>query len=84
MHWIGILLFLGACISISQASSDFKPASSKVLDAQYPIVDSNSRVQIRFKAPETLKVRINFSSGPKADTKGEPDNACPLTNCTAD
>ena len=36
-------------------------------------VDSNSRVQIRFKAPDASKVRVNFWSGPKADMEKQPD-----------
>ena len=52
---------------IAQSSSDFKPASSNVLDSAFPQVDGNSRVQIRFKAPDATKVRVNFWSGEKAD-----------------
>ena len=58
---------------MAQAAGDFKPATSNVLDAQYPMVDSNSRVEIRFKAPEASKVRVNFWSGPKADMEKQPD-----------
>ena len=68
---IPLLLLVGVCSA--QEQSDFKPASSNVLDAQYPKVDSNSRVQIRFKAPDAGKVRVNFWSGPKADMEKQPD-----------
>ncbi|MBV9158259.1 MAG: esterase [Acidobacteriaceae bacterium] len=57
----------------AQDSGDFKPATFNVLDAQYPRVDSNSRVQIRFKALDATKVRMNFWSGPKADMEKQAD-----------
>ena len=60
-------------LCFGQEQGNFKPATSNVLDAQYPRVDSNSRVQIRFKAPEASKVRVNFWSGPKADMEKQPD-----------
>jgi len=44
-----------------------------VLDAQYPKVDGNSRVQIRFKAPDASKVKLNFWSGPKVDMEKQAD-----------
>ena len=67
MRVIGVLILFSASLCLAQGSSDFKPASSNVLDAQFPQVDSNSRVQIRFKAPDATKVRGNFWSGEKAD-----------------
>ena len=47
-----VIFMLAPCFCVAQDASDFKPASSNVLDAQYPRVDSNSRVEIRFKAPD--------------------------------
>ncbi len=73
MRQIGIIMLLSASFCCAQGSSDFKPASSNVLDAQFPQVDSNSRVQIRFKAPDATKVRVNFWSGEKADMEKQPD-----------
>ena len=70
---MGIGLLLAASICFAQDSGDFKPATSNVLDAQFPKVDSNLRVQIRFKAPDATKVRVNFWSGPKADMEKQPD-----------
>ena len=67
MRIIAIGMLLAASFCFAQDSSDFKPATSNVLDAQYPQVDSNSRVQIRFKAPDATKVKLNFWSGPKVD-----------------
>jgi enterochelin esterase-like enzyme len=73
MRLIGILTLMFASFCLAQNQSDFKPASSNVLDGQYPKVDSKSRVEIRFKAPDASKVRVNFWSGPKADMEKGPD-----------
>jgi len=67
MRSIAMLMLMAASLCSAQESGDFKSATSNVLDAQYPKVDGNSRVQIRFKAPDASKVRVNFWSGPKAD-----------------
>ena len=42
-------------------------------DAQYPRVDSKGRVEVRLKAPEATKVRVNFWSGPKVDMVKQAD-----------
>lgn len=68
-----LALLLAATCCFAQEQGEFKPAASNVLDAQYPKVDSSSRVQIRFKAPDAAKVRVNFWSGPKADMEKQPD-----------
>ncbi|HUX44749.1 MAG TPA: alpha/beta hydrolase-fold protein [Terracidiphilus sp.] len=73
MRLIGILALLFASSCIAQNQNDFKPASSNVLDAQYPKVDSQSRVEIRFRAADAAKVRVNFWSGPKADMDKRSD-----------
>jgi enterochelin esterase-like enzyme len=62
---IAILLFAGFCCA--QESSDFHPAETNVWGAEYPRVDSTGRVQLRVKAPDAAKVRLNFWSGPKLD-----------------
>jgi enterochelin esterase-like enzyme len=67
-----ILMLASSHFCVAQ-ESDFKPATSNVLDAQYPRVDSNSRVQIRFKAPDAAKVRVNFWSGPKDEMEKQAD-----------
>jgi enterochelin esterase family protein len=53
------------CDCLAQNASDFKPVTSNVLDAQYPRVDSNSQVEIRFKAPDASKARVNFWRKPR-------------------
>jgi enterochelin esterase family protein len=40
---------------------------------KYPRVDGNSRVQVRFKAPDAAKVRVNFWSGPKEEMEKQAD-----------
>jgi enterochelin esterase-like enzyme len=80
MRTIGIVMLLSTSLCFAQGSSDFKPASSNVLDAQFPQVDSSSRVQIRFKAPDATKVRVNFWSGEKADMEKQPDGFWTFTS----
>ena len=79
MRLIGIVVLLAASFCLAQDSVDFKPATSNVLDAQYPRVDSNSRVQIRFKAPDATKVKLNFWSGPKVDMEKQADGFWTVT-----
>src|SRR5438552_1018666 len=79
MRLIGIAMLLAASCCYGQDQGDFKPATSNVLDAQYPKVDSNSRVQIRFKATDASKVRLNFWSGPKVDMEKEANGFWTVT-----
>jgi enterochelin esterase-like enzyme len=73
MKLVGLVMLLAASFCIAQDTGDFKPATSNVLDSQYPKVDSKSRVAIRFKAPDAAKVKVNFWSGPKADMEKQAD-----------
>jgi enterochelin esterase-like enzyme len=66
-------ILLGASLCYGQEQGNFKPATSNVLDAQYPRVDANSRVEIRFMAPDATKVKVNFWSGPKTDMEKKSD-----------
>jgi len=70
---------LSASLCYAQNPAAFKPAPSNVLDAQFPKVDSNSRVQIRFKAPDATKVKLNFWSGPKMDMEKQADGFWTVT-----
>ena len=79
MRLIGIAMLLAASFCYGQEQGDFKPATSNVLDAQYPKVDSTSRVQIRFKAPDATKVKLNFWSGPKVDMEKQADGFWTMT-----
>jgi enterochelin esterase-like enzyme len=51
----------------------FEPATTNVRGAAYPRVDGASRVELRVKAPDAAKVRVNFWSGPKADMVKQAD-----------
>lgn len=73
MRLFAIVALMATGFCLAQEPGDFKPATSNVLDAQYPRVDSKSRVEIRFKAPDAGKVRLNFWSGPKADMDKQAD-----------
>ena len=76
---LGFVMLLIGSFCFGQDASDFKPATSNVLDAQYPKVDSKSRVQIRFKAPDAMKVKLNFWSGSKADMEKQADGFWTIT-----
>jgi enterochelin esterase family protein len=52
MKLVVIVMALSAALCFGQDQVDFKPAPSDILDAQFPKVDSNSRLQIRLKAPD--------------------------------
>lgn len=79
MKVIAFAMLLAASFCLAQDPGEFKPATSNVLDAQYPMVDGNSHVQIRFKAPDATKVKFNFWSGPKVDVEKGPDGFWTLT-----
>lgn len=57
----------------AQDTADFHPATTNVWEAEYPRVDGAGRVQIRVKAPDATKVRLNFWSGPKVDMEKQSD-----------
>jgi len=79
MNRYAIALLLLSSYGYAQNADGFHPASSNVLDAQYPKVDSNSRVEIRFKAPDASKVKLNFWSGPKVDMEKQADGFWTVT-----
>jgi enterochelin esterase-like enzyme len=66
MKTVGLVVVL-ASLSYAQTSVDFRPAVTNVWGAEYPRVDNSGRVEIRVKAPDASKVRLNFWSGPKLD-----------------
>jgi enterochelin esterase family protein len=76
MKRIGLVLLVVHCLAApcaAQEPTDFRPASTNVWDAPYPRVDGRGRVEVRLKAPEATKVRVNFWSGPKVDMVKGPD-----------
>ena len=60
------LLSLLSNISWGQESNDFHPAETNVWGAEYPRVDSAGRVQIRVKAPDATKVKVEFLEWPES------------------
>jgi enterochelin esterase-like enzyme len=64
---------LVASVCAAQDAGDFTPASTNVWGAQYPRVASDGRVEIRIRAAEATKVRLNFWSGPKIDMTKQAD-----------
>lgn len=79
MTRLAILMFLLAGVCYAQAPEDFKPSDTNVWDAQYPRFDSSGRVQVRVKAPDATKVKLNFWSGPKLDMEKQPDGFWTIT-----
>ncbi|HEV8369346.1 MAG TPA: alpha/beta hydrolase-fold protein [Pyrinomonadaceae bacterium] len=65
--------------SNTTTGDDFQPASTNVWGAEYPRVNGAGRVQIRVKAPDATKVRINFWSGPKLDMEKQSDGFWTIT-----
>ena len=56
-----------------------KPAETNVWGAEYPRIDAAGRVQVRIKAPEANKVKLNFWSGPKVDMEKQADGFWTVT-----
>lgn len=79
MRRFSVILFLSlSCLFLTisgfaQDGGDFVPATTNVWGAEYPKVDSQSRVLLRVKALDATKVRINFWSGPKAEMTKQAD-----------
>jgi enterochelin esterase-like enzyme len=76
---LGIVIFLLSSLCCAQESGDFQPASTNVWGAEYPRVDSAARMQVRVKAPDATKVKLNFWSGPKLDMEKQPDGFWTVT-----
>jgi enterochelin esterase-like enzyme len=74
---IPILLSLSFCWA--QESGNFQPSTTNVWAAEYPRVDGAGRVQIRVKAPDATKVRLNFWSGPRVDMEKQQDGFWTVT-----
>lgn len=66
-------MLLGAAICSAQGPGDFTPAETNVWGAEYPRLDATGRVEIRIKAPDAAKARVNFWSGPKVDLQKQAD-----------
>jgi len=79
MLFASLCCVLFARLSYAQEAGDFRPATTNVWGAEYPRVDSNGRVQLRVKAPDATKVRVNFWSGPKVEMLKQADGFWTLT-----
>jgi len=72
-------LALVAGIVCAQQPGDFQPAETNVWGAEYPRIDATGRVQVRIKAPDANKVKLNFWSGPKVDMEKQADGFWTVT-----
>ena len=79
MKHLGIAIMLVASFCCAQAPEEFQPSSTNVWGAEYPRVDASGRVQIRVKAPDATKVKLNFWSGPKVEMEKQPDGFWTVT-----
>ncbi len=79
MKLMGVALLLLASFCSAQQAGDFLPSATNVWDAGYPRIDSTGRVEIRIKAPDATKVKLNFWSGPKIDMMKQPDGFWTVT-----
>ena len=79
MKDIGLAILFLAGLCCTQVSSDFHPAETNVWGAEYPRVDGTGKVQLRVKAPDAAKVRVNFWSGPKLDMEKQTDGFWTIT-----
>lgn len=79
MKHLGIILFLFASSCFAQELGGYQPSETNVWGAEYPRVDSTGRVQIRIKAPDASKVKVNFWSGPKVDMVKQTDGFWTVT-----
>ena len=79
MKQVGLALSLMASICSAQEPGDFRPATTNVWGASYPRVDGTGRIEVRIKAPDATKVRLNFWSGPKVDMVKQADGFWTVT-----
>ena len=79
MRRFAILVLLSLSFCWAQESGSFQPSTTNVWAAEYPRVDSAGRVQIRAKAADATKVRLNFWSGPKLDMEKQQDGFWTIT-----
>ena len=63
---MAVIFFLGS-FCFAQQPGNFQPSETNVWGSEYPRVDDTGRVQIRVKAPDAMKIKVNFWSGPKVD-----------------
>jgi enterochelin esterase family protein len=74
---VALVFMTGTCVA--EDAGQFQPAETNVWGAEYPRIDSTGRVQIRVKAPDAIKVKLNFWSGPKVDMEKQADGFWTVT-----
>lgn len=79
MKQVGLAILAFSIFCGAQEPGSFQPAETNVWGAEYPRVDGAGKVEIRVKAPDATKVRVNFWSGPKLDMEKQPDGFWTIT-----
>ena len=79
MKILACALVLIASPAFAEDASQFRPAETNVWGAEYPRIDATGRVQVRIKAPDANKVKLNFWSGPKVDMEKQADGFWTVT-----
>src|SRR5215204_5974068 len=79
MKFLACALMLIASTGFAQDTGQFQPAETNVWGAEYPRIDSAGRALIRIKAPDAIKVKLNFWSGPKVDMQKGADGFWTVT-----
>ena len=64
INWVMILLFNGICFAQNAQTvvEDFKPSSTNQPGRDYPMVNSEGRVRVQIKAPESNRVQLDISA----------------------
>ena len=74
MKTMAILWALTCICCLAQPAGDAKPASSNVMGAAYPQVDSANRATFQLKAPDAQKVQVDIGGRKYDMTKDQSGN----------
>lgn len=77
---LGIAFLLLSSFCSAQSPNGFEPASTNVWGAAYPRVSADGKAEFRVKAPDALKVQVNFWSSAKLDMVKGPDGTWTATS----
>lgn len=78
-----MILALAGNVCLAQGLDPFQPASSNVLNAEYPRIDAESRMQFRVKAPDAHSVQVQVGAAPKVDLVKGADGVWTVTTPAA-